>query len=184
MANPLHDCRTAANWAAAGQVIEINEKLSSFKRLSAIVEMDLAALGSVGVPADWRDSLIAGSLEFGFADARGRLPAVRCLAAVTVDAVCQRCLKAFKLPLAIEERLLLLVAGGTAVGYEDHEVWELEGADLCPQDIVEELLIMALPLSAMHVDLDTCEAKLSARVELEDTTRPFAALRTQMEKDH
>ena len=183
MANMLRERRTAADWAAAGQVIEIAEKLESFERLASIVEADLAALDAAKTPRDWRDSQIVGSLEFGFADAQGELPRVRCKAGTTLDAVCQRCLEGFKLAVDAEADLLLLGVEETAEGYEDHEVWEVEESKLRPLDIVEELLIMALPFSAMHVDLASCTALSVEPDEQETSTTPFAALRAQMTKD-
>jgi uncharacterized metal-binding protein YceD (DUF177 family) len=183
MANPLRDRRTAAEWAAAGQVIEIKEKLGRFERLASVVEADLAALEPDKIPGNWRDSVVSGKLEFGFADAQRSLPAAYCRVVSTVDAVCQRCLEAFRLPLETEAKLLLLAIQETAEGYEDHEVWELEESTLQPQDIVEELLVMALPFSAMHVDLASCRALSTAAVEKEEMTTPFAALRAQMNQD-
>lgn len=184
MAKPLRDRRTAADWAAARQVIDFAEKLGSFEQLASVVEADLAALEPAKIPADWRDSEVSGTLEFGFADEQGKLPMVRCEANVTVDAVCQRCLEAFELPLETEAVLLLLEFDETAEGFEDHEVWELEGQDLRPSDIVEELLIMALPFSAMHVESASCKALYAEPREQDDKTKPFAALRAQMTKDH
>ncbi len=183
MANPLRDRRTAADWAAAGQVIEIAEKLNGFEQLALVVEADLAALDSTKLPGHWRDSLITGSLEFGFADARGKLPRVRCRVAATLAAVCQRCLEPFELAVATETDLLLPGHEEVAEGYEDHEVWELEESMLRPLDIVEELLIMALPFSAMHVDLVSCTALSAEPDNLEKKTTPFAALRAQMTQD-
>jgi uncharacterized metal-binding protein YceD (DUF177 family) len=183
MANPLRDRRTAAEWAAAGQVIDFAEKLSCFERLASVVEEDLAALEPAKMPASWRDSVVTGKLEFGFADAQRRVPTVACKAAVTVDAVCQRCLEVFRLPLETGAELLLLALEEPAEGYEDHEVWELEESTLRPQDVVEEMLIMALPLSAMHVDLESCRALSASADDQEDRTKPFAALRAQMTQD-
>jgi len=187
MANPLRDRRTAADWAAAGQVIEITEKLSSFEQLASIVEADLAALEPAKRPSRWRESRVVGSLEFGFADAPRVLPRVRCKVSARLDAVCQRCLEPFGLAVETEADLLLLGIEETAQGYEDHEVWELEDDVLRPLDIVEELLVMALPFSAMHVDLESCTA-LTAGADNnpddnEERTTPFAALRTQMTQD-
>ena len=92
MGNPLRDRRTASEWATVGQVIEIAEKLEGFEQLASIVEADLAALEADRMPPNWRDSIVAGRLEFSFADAQARVPAVDCELSVTVDAVCQRCL--------------------------------------------------------------------------------------------
>ena len=185
MGNPLRERRSAAEWAAGSQVIEIADKVSDFEQLSAIVEADLAALNADKIPAGWRDSDVTGTLEFGFADAQRQLPTVRCQVTVTVDAVCQRCLEAFRLPLEAEADLLLLEFEQEADGYDEYEVWELEDVLLRPQDIVEELLIMAMPFSAMHVESAACKA-LSPETEegAEKMTTPFAALRDQMTQDN
>ncbi len=184
MGNPLRERRTAADLAAGAQVIEIAEKLSDFEQLSVIVEADLAALDAGRMPARWRDSAVKGSLGFGFADAQQLLPKVSCRVEVTVDAVCQRCLDAFRLPIEVEADLLLLELEQDADGFDELEVWELESNLLRPQDIVEELLIMAMPLSAMHVDSAACKALSSVATKSEEKmTTPFAALRDQMAQD-
>jgi len=185
MGNPLRERRTAADLAAGAQVIEIANKISDFEQLSAIVNADLAALNADRMPTGWRDSAVEGSLEFGFADAQQLLPKVSCRAGVTVDAVCQRCLEVFRLPLEVEADLLLLEFEQDADGFDELEVWELEDTLLRPQDIVEEMLIMALPFSAMHVDSGSCKA-LSPEAEesAEKITTPFAALRDQMAQDN
>ncbi len=185
MGNPLHERRTAAEWSAASQVIEIAEKIGVFEQLSAVVEDDLAMLDADKIPADWRDTQVTGRLEFGFADAQQQLPRVQCRVATNVHAVCQRCLEPFRLPLEAEASLLLLDMEQDADGYDDHEVWELEEKLLRPRDIVEELLIMALPFSAMHTESAACRT-LSAESEgsVEKMTTPFAALREQMTKDN
>jgi uncharacterized metal-binding protein YceD (DUF177 family) len=185
MGNPLRERRTAADLAAGAQVIEIANKISDFEQLSVIVDADLAALNADRMPTGWRDSAVEGSLEFGFADAQQLLPKVSCRVGVTVDAVCQRCLEAFRLPLEVDADLLLLAFDQDADGFDELEVWELEDTLLRPQDIVEEMLIMALPFSAMHVDSGSCKA-LSPEAEesVEKITTPFAALRDQMAQDN
>jgi len=185
MGNPLQERRSAADWSAGSQLIEIAEKICDFEQLAAIVEADLAALDADKIPANWRDSVVTGEMKFGFADAQQTLPTAKCRVAVTVDAVCQRCLEGFRLPLETEVDLLLLPLEQDADGYDEYEVWELEENLLRPQDIVEEMLIMALPFSAMHVESAACKA-LSPETEesAEDVTTPFAALREQMAKDN
>jgi len=185
MGNPLRERRTAADWAAVSQVIEIADKLSGFERLSAIVEADLSALDADRIPAGWRDAEVLVRLAFGFADAQQQLPMVDCRVETSVTAVCQRCLEAFRLPLQVEDSLLLLEYDKDADGYDEYEVWELDEPLLRPLDIVEELLIMAMPFSAMHVELAACRAlKSSAEDSAEDMTTPFAALREQMAQDN
>lgn len=194
MGNPLQECRTAAKFASVGQLIEFTEKLSSFEGLAAIVEADLAALDPEKRPTGWRDSAICGELKFGYSDASGGLPTVSGKATATLEAVCQRCLEPFQLTLNIEPNLLLLNEEQADEGYTEFEVWELDEAMLQPLDIVEELLIMAMPFSAMHDKMADCRAFLpddtsndaSSDTPADDLLKPFAALRSQMtqnEKD-
>ena len=183
MGNPLRLRRTAAEWAAAGQVIDISQKLSGFEQLGAVVEADLAALGEDAIPSGWRDSTINARLEFGFVDARNSVPMVQCKVSATVDAVCQRCLEAFRLPLEVEAKLLLLGLDETVEGYDEFEVWELTESTLQPLDIVEELLVMSMPFSAMHRDSAACRALEAPEADSEEMTTPFAALREQMTQE-
>ena len=185
MGNPLRDRRTAAEWAAVEQVIDFNNKIGDFEQLSAIIEADLAALDAAKIPADWRESIVSGRLSFGFADAQQMLPVVNCRASVTVDVVCQRCIEAFELPLEVEGDLLLLEFDQEVEGYDEYEVWELDEPLLRPLDIVEELLIMALPFAAMHTESAACRALPAVEQDaVEEMTTPFAALRDQMEEDN
>jgi uncharacterized metal-binding protein YceD (DUF177 family) len=190
MGNPLRDSRTAADLASVGQVIEIANKIGSFESLAGIVEADLAALDPDKVPSGWRENVVLGELQFGYADADGCVPAVSGSATAAVSAVCQRCLEPFQLQLNIEPKLLLLTTDEAAVGHAEFEVWELEAEIFRPQDIVEELLIMALPFSATHDNVADCKALSPTVTEgkmdddsSEELLRPFAALRAQMQQN-
>lgn len=191
MGNPLQDRRTAAEFASVGQHIEFTDKISSFEGLAAIVEADLAALDPDKIPTGWRDRAIYGELKFGFLDASGGIPTVSGKATTEVDAVCQRCLEPFRLTLIVEPNLVLLNQDQGDDGYEELEVWELEEAMLQPLSIVEELLIMAMPFSAMHDSMADCRAFLpddtskdaSSDMRAEDLLKPFAALRSQMKQN-
>ncbi len=184
MGNPLRDRRTAAEFASVGQVIEFNEKIDLFEGLAAIVEADLAALEPARIPSGWREAKVSGRLQFGFVDEAGRVPIVSGSATTSIDAVCQRCLEPFQLSLSVRPKLLLLDAEQEVDGYDAYEVWELDKPALRPQDIVEELLIMALPYSAMHDRLAECKAfsptKSSVVEDVTELKRPFADLRSQM----
>ena len=101
----------------------------------------------------------------------------------SVPAVCQRCLGPME--LALEEELkLLLVAPGESVGAEgagDFEIWELDEATIRPLDILEEALIMAMPLSALHDPGPGCDAAADAPPPaVEETNRPFSGLRSRI----
>jgi uncharacterized metal-binding protein YceD (DUF177 family) len=183
MGNPLQDLRTAAEFASVRQVIEINEKIGSFDKLSGIVEADLAALEADKIPPSWRDSIVCGELQFGFIVEADGIPTVTGSASTTVDAVCQRCLEPFRQALSIEPKLLLVGQQEAVDEFKGYEVWELQEEALRPQDIVEELLIMALPFSATHDNLADCKTFASDDDSATDLRRPFAALASQMKRN-
>jgi len=141
------------------------------------------------MPPHWRDAAISGQMAFGFADAQsgsraeGSWPMLQGKVAVTIDAVCQRCLEPFELPLTAELRLLFADDAAAGIADDAFEVWELEEDKLRPLDLVEEALIMALPLVAMHVDDATCHEPGVLEEKPGKTIRPFADLKSQMGQD-
>ena len=179
MDDPLRDRRPPRDWAASKQVVEVSEKIGSFTRLTEAVEADLSAQDSGKIPADWRDSMVTGTLQFGFPDPAQETVALEISLAVTVAAICQRCLQPFELPLSTEQTLLLAGSQDMIAEREDYEIWELTEEIVSPIDIIDEVLVMALPLSAMHEEAgdDADERELG-----KEMTTPFAALRAQMDK--
>ena len=182
MSNPLRDRRTPSELAASGQVIEFEEKLGDFERLAAVVKADLAALDPATLPANWREARVTGRLAFGFVDAQSRLPAVDGKAAVTLDAVCQRCLAPFRWSLDVPLHLVFGTAAGSSAAAAEYELWELPEATMRPLDIVDESLVMAMPLAAMHENDSACGAPAEMVEESAEKIRPFAALKAQMGK--
>ncbi len=190
MANPLLVSAAPENLARRKQVIESVEKLSTFKRLEAIVAQDLAALASGDAPANWGKSPITVCIEFGWADAREHWPRVTGRAAAAVPAVCQRCLEVCTVELDVDIDLLLLKSSDTRSADEALEVWEMEQDQLRPIDVVEELLIMAMPLAAMHAQASECGVLLGDAASGKgseaggDTNRPFAELKDIFKQSH
>ncbi len=182
MGDPLRDRQSLEALAVNRQVIEISGELGNFERLAESVEREFAVLGGDALPPDWRKLPVRGRLRFvptglsmGGADVSVRLEA-------SVPAVCQRCLEPFDWPLRSSVELRVAIGDGdiSARDDSDREPWELPGDGLRPADMVDELLVMALPLSPRHEDTARCAAIAPAPTE-HDTTRPFARLRTQMD---
>ncbi len=184
MGNPLRDRRTPQEFAASSQVIDFECEIGDFERLAKIVESDLSALEADRIPAGWRERKISGQLGFGFADAQQGLPRLEGRVSATVDAVCQRCLEPFELELSVDLKLLFGGEESQAAEESGFEFWELEEETMRPLDIVDEALVMAMPLAVLHEDSETCMAPDDVVDEGRDTIRPFAALKSQMEKDN
>jgi len=186
MAHALHDRNTPKALAQSRQVIDFNGSLKDFTRFRQIVEDDLAALDESDRPRNWRAMPLEARLEFGFADLAETLPAVSGRVVARAVAVCQRCLEVTELELESEFRYLLV--HGKHSGVEDYDVWELDEPSLRPSELVEEVLIMALPLTAAHARPDEC-GPLARHLDgvpekASESVRPFADLRALMnEKD-
>ncbi|HWM27677.1 MAG TPA: hypothetical protein VNQ14_04415, partial [Woeseiaceae bacterium] len=81
--------------------------------------------------------------------------------------------------------LKLLLAGPEDVVHAtgDYEVWEIDEATIRPLDILEEALIMAMPLSALHGPGEDCVASAEVAPAASDgTQRPFADLRSKISR--
>ncbi len=127
---------------------------------------DLLAAGTEAVPLAWRIS--------GGHDAAGRpLLTVRVDGAVPL--VCQRCLQKFVATVAQQTELLLArdEAELAALDVEEPEV-VLANSTLDPRNLVEDELLLSLPLSPRH-GAEECAAAL--RPGTDDGRRsPFAGL--------
>lgn len=180
MGNPLFDRRSPRELADRGQVIETDEELGKFPQLAGIVAADLASVPEEDVPAKWRALPVAIRLQAGWADDRRSMPVLEGRVSARVPAVCQRCLEPFELPVERELRLLLVGPGAGEVETDEYETWEIEEPSLRPLDIVEEALIMALPLSAMHESAACSAPGPENAASGGETIRPFADLKDRM----
>lgn len=181
MANPLLVRASPEELAERGQVFELEGKIGDFQRLMEIVAEGLAGVEYERYPREWRAAPVSIRLGFAWADARGEIPSLEGKVATEIAAVCQRCLEPFELPLRTTLKMLLLRPADATTVQDEFEIWELEEDVVRPLDIVEEALIMALPLSAVHQSRDLC-GPLAASVtdDNNETVRPFAGLRSQM----
>ena len=185
MANPLLDRAPPEELAERGQVVEFEGKVEDFRRLIEIVDADLKSVAVQNRPREWRAAPVNIRLGFGWADARRECPALEGEISTDIVAVCQRCLEPFKLPLRTTLKMLLLKSADATALQDEFEIWEVEGDEIRPLDIVEEALIMALPLSAVHQTRDLC-GPLADNVtdENKETVTPFADLRSRMNKSN
>lgn len=182
MANPLFVRVAPAVLARQRQAIETVENLSVFKRLAAIVEEGLADLDEAARPADFRARPVEVRLAFDWADARERQPRATGTVTSRLPATCQRCLEPCELDLAATIDLLLVPRGDAQSVDDALEIWEVDDDRLRPLDIVEELLVMALPLAATHADEKDCGTlrDFIGEENSRDTVRPFADLKNRL----
>lgn len=130
-------------------------------------------LTSLGVAPE---GFAAGRLEFG-RDDRGRA-----VVDVTVTAVlgltCQRCLGQLLLEVAERRRLVLIESEAEAnrLAEDVEPLWVADGP-LCPADVLEDELLLALPIIPTHPDGRCRPPGGGDRAgECDDKRSPFAGL--------
>ena len=170
--------------ASAGQVFEICSKIKDFKELANVIEDDLALLDPKAFPSMWKESAITGDIKFGLAGTEKCFPFMVGDFTANIFAVCQRCLELMKIKVQVKPKIALIELGQSIDNFDEFEIWELPESTLKPYEIIEELLIMALPLSVMHSDESKCKVFLSYLNDgkKQNLVRPFAALRSQLRK--
>lgn len=191
MGLPLRDRESPKALAEARQSFDFEVTLQDFSRLREIVAADLGKLDEADRPEGWHFRPVRGRLSFGFADLGETLPVVSGRVGTTLDVVCQRCLQPFELPLSVTLDYALVAASAdandaNATEVDGYEVWELVEDRLQLADLVEEALVMALPMSAAHATPAEC-GPLAKHVIDESspekrTTRPFAGLKAELAK--
>ena len=182
MTNPLIERILPKEAAALGQLVEYKGEIGDFERLVENVEADIAALSAELQPQNWRAAPVDIRLEFAWADGLEGIPAINGRASAQLPVVCQRCLEAFDLSLDTSVNMLLVTSAESAE-VDRYEVWELADEALRILDIVEEALVMAMPLAPAHEADETCAAMTIENTDSgSETVRPFADLRSQLEK--
>ena len=80
---------------------------------------------------------------------------------------------------------MLLLDSADAQSIDDAlDVWGLTDGKVRPLDVIEEMLVMALPMAAMHESAAECgmQPVPDETGRQADTVRPFADLRAQIDK--
>ncbi len=180
MAKPQNAAEAPETWATGGQAIEISAEISALSKLGDALGRELERIEAARHPADWQRAAVTGRVSFGFADAQSDDVVAAIAVRTMVPLVCQRCLEVFDEALEIDAKLLF-VRNDETPERPGYEAWELDEDLVRPLDLVDELLVMALPFAAMHDDANCSAGATNDVPAAEETVRPFADLRAQME---
>jgi uncharacterized protein len=114
-----------------------------------------------------------------------RHPTIEADVSGVVVLTCQRCLKPCACTLD-ETALLIVVARESEEIGSGYEPWIGDPERLPVGAVIQEQVLLALPLVPMHADTDDCRARAGEGPQdagREDRQRPFAKLRELLDKD-
>ncbi|MDG2375915.1 MAG: YceD family protein [Woeseiaceae bacterium] len=145
-----------------------------------ISETEIKAVAGSAQTRDWQDSAVRVGLSFAWLDPGMRIVSATGQVTAGLPVVCQRCLEPFELVIDTPIRMLF----GESLDdsrYADYDVWEVDGTAIVLRDVVEEALVMAMPLAPLH-DASTICGRQAEEIPAEypETTRPFEDLRARM----
>ena len=148
-------------WADRGAEVDVTVPLKSFTRL---LDGALSDEGAVTVRCDFAR------------DAQG-VAWLSGTATTSVSLTCQRCLEAVRVELDAEFRLALVGDEAEADTLPDDEDYLVVGDNLVLQDVVEDELILTLPLAPTHDDCEMAYVPDAAASASEDKREnPFQVL--------
>jgi len=115
-----------------------------FARLPRLADLLRSTTGSVRASLQFRQrglGRLAATLEF----------------ATTIELVCQRCLEPFAQPIAERLELTFVEPGEASTSIpEGYEPIELDDGRLLPARLIEDELIVAIPLVPKHARVEDC----------------------------
>lgn len=148
MSGPLHRWYSLPDLQALGQraaVLAGDIELRSLKRLASLLR---ESHGSVSA------SVSLEQLPGGWVALDLRCDAV-------LEMVCQRCLRPLSLPVSQQTRLVLVESDAMqSRAPEDLEPLVLEQERMRPADLIEDELILILPLAPKHAAHEECDRNL------------------------
>lgn len=138
------------------------------------------------------DALLAVDVQVGRSSSG--VPLVTGHVAGRVEQQCQRCLEPVSGDLDVEFRLAVVVPGNEELAPADFEPWHADASDMTLGEVIEDELLLALPMVARHDDAEC--GPLAARLtgaagesddgaedsQAQERDNPFAVLR-QLKKD-
>jgi uncharacterized protein len=97
---------------------------------------------------------------------------------------CQRCMGNTAVPISSQFQLLLITPDSLALASEEgHEIFEYTGQVITTANLIEDEIILAMPIVAKHTDIEMCDSSVKKwmhefdEVPTDEKDNPFAKLK-------
>jgi uncharacterized protein len=147
--------RDLESLAGRGGVLSGELQLSKLTRLVGMLHSDAGS--------------VKASLKFG--QRRGGALEVELTYTAAIEPTCQRCLEPFRYVLAGTAKVVLVGAGSTLDTVpEGYEPFEISDGRLLPAELIEDELIVSMPLAPKHERLEDCGSVARSLVAAEGSS--------------
>jgi uncharacterized protein len=117
---------------------------------------------------------VRASLKFG--QRRDGWPEVELTYTAALELTCQRCLEPFRRELAGRAKVVLVDAGSAPAAVpEGYEPFELADGRFSPAELIEDELIVSMPLAPKHERLEDCDSVARSLVGVTEGSGAAAA---------
>jgi len=165
-------------------VIDCESKISEFEKLVQILTDGQKNLDSLVKKDIWLKEKVHVRLDFetnkhdtSIFKATGTLKTRFYL-------TCQKCLKLVDRGIEIPVKLALHNKSNERHNIHGYECWELDGNSIKTLDLIEELLIIAIPLYIKHNVDEDCVSLSAIDFQKQQVTLPFADLKNRVKKNN
>ena len=163
-------------------VIDCECKIIEFEKLSQILAEDLKNLDSLTNKEAWLNEKIYIKLNFATIKHDKSILKVTGLLKTKFYLTCQTCLKLVEKGIEVPVKLALHEQCDDSHNIHGYEYWELAGSSIKTLDLIEELLIMAIPLYVKHNINEKCVSHDANGFHKPQVTLPFVNLKNKIKE--
>ena len=156
-------------------------KTKDFEKLTQILKDDLSNLENSIDDNDWLEELINIKLQIKTINFGDDLPLISGALSTLFSLTCQNCLQLMAKKIDLPLNLLLGDSDRESDDFDGYDYWEVIGGNISVHDLIEEILILSVPLYSKHDSGHKCTVFSESRItDNELLNSPFAGLKNQL----
>ena len=165
-------------------VIDCECRIREFEKLSQILTEGLKDLDSLVREDVWLNEKVHIRLDFETIKHDTNIFTATGALKTRFYLTCQKCLKLLENEIEVPVKLALHNKRNEVQNMHGYEYWELTGRSVKTLDLIEELLIMAIPLYIKHNADEDCTSLDVIEFQKQQVTLPFADLKNRIKKSN
>ena len=163
--------------------IDFDYSLSLFDKLTDFITKDHKFAIKSLESEQWANESVKVDLEIKSIDSANPMNVVSGRIEARLFLTCQNCLNIFENEIDVPVKIALCSDQNAYQGNKDYEPWEIEGCSIKIIDLIEELLLISIPLYVKHDEDEVCVVLKKPQMNNDLMTFPFANLKNQLNND-